>query len=73
LTALKKERAHKGTHDPARAAIGLAIPTATDDLAVVLRIEVCDFDVGAAVELDDLVAGVEGATAVDVTGTSVLL
>lgn len=61
------------TYDVARTAVGLAVPAATHDFAVVLGVEVCDFEVGAAVELDDLVVCVEGAAAVDVACAGVLL
>lgn len=59
--------------DVARAAVAVAVAAAADKLAVVLGVEVRDDDVAAAVELEDLVVGVEGAAAVDVRGARLLL
>lgn len=55
------------------AAVAVAVAAAADQLAVVLGVEVGDDDVAAAVELEDLVVGVEGAAAVDVRGAGLLL
>lgn len=57
----------------ARPAVAVAVAAAADQLAVVLGVEVGDDDVAAAVELEDLVVGVEGAAAVDVRGARLLL
>lgn len=59
--------------DVARAAVAVAVAATADELAVVLGVEVGDDDVAAAVELEDLVRGREGAAAVDVGGAGLLL
>lgn len=56
-----------------RAAVALAVAAAAHQLAVVLGVEVGDLDGAAAVELDDLVRGVEGAAALDEGGARGLL
>lgn len=53
--------------------VALAVTAAARELAVVVGIEVLDVDGAAAVELEDLVAGVESATAVDVGSSAGLL
>lgn len=62
-----------GTYDVARTAVALAVAAAPDELAVVLCVEIGDGDAGAAIELDDLVGGVESTAAVDVSGAGTLL
>lgn len=57
----------------ARTAVVLAVAAVADQLAVVLSVEVLDLDGSTAVELDDLVVGVEGTSAVDVRCTAGLL
>lgn len=60
------------TDEVSRSAVVVAVAAAPGYLAIVFGVEVLDFDGAAAVELDDLVIGVEGATAVDVRGTALL-
>jgi len=55
------------------AAVVAAVAAAAGDLAVVADVEVLDADRSEAVELDDLVRGVEGAAADDVGGAAGLL
>ena len=65
---------HDVVHDNvARAAVVGAVAAAAHDLAVVVDVEVLDVDGPEAVELDDLVVGVESAAADDVGGAAGLL
>ena len=57
----------------ARAAVVVAVAAAASQLAVVVGVEVLDADRPEAVELDDLVRGVERAAANDVRGAAGLL
>jgi len=59
--------------DVAGAAVVAAVAAAADQLAVVVGVEVLDLDRPEAVELDDLVGGLEGAAAVDVRSSRGLL
>lgn len=55
------------------AAVAAAVAAAADDLAVVLGVEVLDVERAEAVELEDLVVGLEGAAADDVGSAAGLL
>ena len=57
----------------ARGAVVAAVAAAASHLAVVVGVEVLDTDRPEAVELDDLVSGVERAAANDVRGAAGLL
>jgi hypothetical protein len=56
----------------ARAAVVAAVAAAADDLAVVFGIEVLNVERSEAVELEDLVCGLEGAASDNVGGTAAL-
>lgn len=59
--------------DVARLAVVGAVAAAARELAVVVGVEALDLDSAEAVELEDLVGGLEGAAAVDVRGSRALL
>lgn len=59
--------------DMASSSVVAAVTTATDHFTIVIGVKVLHIDCAEAVELDDLVSGVESASTVDVGSTAGLL
>jgi hypothetical protein len=56
----------------ARAAVVATVAAAADNLAIVFGVEVLNIERAEAVELEDLVCGLEGAASDNVGGTTAL-